>query len=62
MCVCVCDLIEVGDDAVEEAETHVLINKLLLLVEVGETRQRSEEDADSPVRLGVELLKTHTHT
>lgn len=58
-----CDLIKVGDDVVEEAETlNVLMNDLFLLIEVGETRQTGEEDADSLVRLRVQLLKTHTHT
>lgn len=63
VCVCVYDLIEVGDDVVEEAETlDGLMNELLLLVEVGETRQRGEENADSLVRLRVQLLKTHTQS
>ena len=62
-CVCVCDLIEVGDDVVEEAETlDGLMNELLLLIEGGETWQRGEEDANSLVGLWVQLLWTHTHT
>lgn len=58
-----CDLIKVGDDVVEEAETlNVLMKDLFLLIEVGETRQTGEEDADSLVRLRVQLLQTHIHT
>lgn len=63
VCVCVFDLIKVGDDVIEEAETlHVLMDGHFVLVKVGEARQRSKEDADPLIRLSVQLLHTHTHT
>lgn len=51
------DLIKVCDDVIEEAETFkVLISSLFLLIVVGESWQRGEEDADPFIRLRVQLL------